>query len=108
MNNSLEWQDAKDSCISMGAHLLAIETEAEQIWIQNEISASGNAWWMGGTDAKSEGTFYWEHSNNTLNFTNWYNGEPNGGTGENCLEMFSGGDWNDKSCNSFLFYICEK
>ncbi|XP_061169468.1 uncharacterized protein LOC133178788 [Saccostrea echinata] len=36
MNNSLKWQDAKDSCISMEAHLLAIETEAEQIWIQNE------------------------------------------------------------------------
>ncbi|XP_061169463.1 uncharacterized protein LOC133178779 [Saccostrea echinata] len=33
---SLQWQAARDSCISMGAHLVVIETEAEQTWIQGQ------------------------------------------------------------------------
>ncbi|XP_062605323.1 uncharacterized protein LOC134267119 [Saccostrea cucullata] len=33
VNNALSWQASQNSCISMGANLLAIETEEEQSWI---------------------------------------------------------------------------
>ncbi|XP_062598303.1 hepatic lectin-like [Saccostrea cucullata] len=90
----------------MGAHLLIIETEAEQSLIQRQ--ASGEKWWIGGTDVNSEGTFYWENPNNSMKFTNWYAGQPSGGTSENCLEMLILGGWNDKSCDTPTYYICEK
>ncbi|XP_062604656.1 uncharacterized protein LOC134266430 [Saccostrea cucullata] len=48
LNNSLKWQAAKASCIWLEAHLLEIESEAEQNLIQNK--ASGDRWWIGGTD----------------------------------------------------------
>ncbi|XP_062591071.1 hepatic lectin-like [Saccostrea cucullata] len=106
VNNSLNWQAAKDSCTWMESHLLEIESEDEQTWIQ--IKTSGNRWWMGGTDEESEGTFHWKYSKTTLNYTNWLKGEPNGGTAENCLEMRPEGLWNDKPCYYSIYYICEK
>ncbi|XP_062605322.1 hepatic lectin-like [Saccostrea cucullata] len=107
VNNPLKWHAAKASCIWMEAHLLEIENEAEQNLIQNK--ASGDRWWMGGTDEESEGTFIWVHSNTTLSYTNWLQGEPsNGDTGENCVEMLTEGVWNDKNCDSSTYYICEK
>ncbi|XP_062601806.1 hepatic lectin-like [Saccostrea cucullata] len=102
----LKWHAARDSCISMGAHLLIIETEAEQNFIQRQ--AFGEKWWIGGTDVNSEGTYYWEHSNSALNYTNWMKNEPNGGSRENCIEVLYLGDWNDKSCYTLTYYICEK
>ncbi|XP_062576212.1 macrophage mannose receptor 1-like [Saccostrea cucullata] len=104
--NSLKWQAAKDSCIWMGAHLLAIENETEQTWSKSK--SFGNKWWIGGTDEESEGTFYWEHSNSTLNYTNWNRNDPNGGSSENCIVMVSGGVWNDENCDDYLYYICER
>ncbi|XP_061178335.1 uncharacterized protein LOC133186973 [Saccostrea echinata] len=86
VKNSLPWTSAKDSCISMGAHLLAIETEAEQTWIN--VKASGYAWWIGGTDTNSENTYYWEHTNDMMNFSNWDDGQPNGAQDENCAHRF--------------------
>ncbi|XP_062610971.1 hepatic lectin-like, partial [Saccostrea cucullata] len=107
VNSPLKWQAAKASCIWLEAHLLEIESEAEQNLIQNK--ASGNKWWMGGTDEESEGTFIWVHSNTTLNYTHWDTGEPNnGGTGENCVELLPEGVWNDNNCDSSHYYVCEK
>uniref|UniRef100_A0A8C4YJV8 Pulmonary surfactant-associated protein A-like n=1 Tax=Gopherus evgoodei TaxID=1825980 RepID=A0A8C4YJV8_9SAUR len=42
-----------------------------------------------------------------LNYTNWRAHEPNGKGGENCVEMYTDGGWNDKKCNQYRLTICE-
>uniref|UniRef100_A0A8C3T1P3 C-type lectin domain-containing protein n=1 Tax=Chelydra serpentina TaxID=8475 RepID=A0A8C3T1P3_CHESE len=42
-----------------------------------------------------------------LNYTNWRASEPNGKGGENCVEMYTDGGWNDKKCNQYRLTICE-
>uniref|UniRef100_A0A8C0J105 C-type lectin domain-containing protein n=1 Tax=Chelonoidis abingdonii TaxID=106734 RepID=A0A8C0J105_CHEAB len=42
-----------------------------------------------------------------LNYTNWHAHEPNGKGGENCVEMYTDGGWNDKKCNQYRLTICE-
>ena len=59
---------------------------------------------LGGTDQDLEGSWRWLN-NKAWSFTNFPEGEPNGGTEENCLEMVSydederkAGWWNDIHC----------
>ncbi|XP_062572233.1 perlucin-like protein [Saccostrea cucullata] len=109
VKKGLQWSSSKESCISMGAHLLAIETELEKTWIQDK--ASGDSWWIGGTDLNSEGTFYWEHSSKNMTYTNWYSNQPDNdtiGINENCVSMVRSGYWHDYPCNHTFYYICEK
>ena len=66
--------------------------------------------WIGYNDQKQEGKWEWINpSGGCKKFTNWNGGEPNGGRGENCVELYKdhGGKWNDRSCNGKLAYICE-
>uniref|UniRef100_A0A674IVS1 Pulmonary surfactant-associated protein A n=1 Tax=Terrapene triunguis TaxID=2587831 RepID=A0A674IVS1_9SAUR len=42
-----------------------------------------------------------------LNYTNWHASEPNGKGGENCVEMYTDGGWNDRKCNQYRLTICE-
>uniref|UniRef100_A0A8C0J1W4 C-type lectin domain-containing protein n=1 Tax=Chelonoidis abingdonii TaxID=106734 RepID=A0A8C0J1W4_CHEAB len=42
-----------------------------------------------------------------LNYTNWHAHEPNGKGGENCVEMYTDGSWNDRKCDQYRLTICE-
>ena len=53
----------------------------------------------GGTDETIEGNWQWI-TGEAWSYTNWNAGEPNGGTGENCIEYQDNEQWNDESCNS--------
>ena len=73
--------------------------------------------YIGGTDVLYEGLWYWLNGE-PVNFTDWADTEPNGGSNENCIEykyyfydnIFA---WNDINCNedpsndSGGYYICE-
>ncbi len=58
------------------------------------------------------GTFLWVGGqNNGISLTNAYNnyaiGEPNGGTGENCVVVNAAGKWVDVSCTTTFSFIME-
>uniref|UniRef100_A0A8C6JBQ0 Uncharacterized protein n=1 Tax=Melopsittacus undulatus TaxID=13146 RepID=A0A8C6JBQ0_MELUD len=42
-----------------------------------------------------------------VNYTKWYQNEPNGKRTEKCVEMYNDGSWNDKKCNLRRLTICE-
>ncbi|XP_044879765.1 pulmonary surfactant-associated protein A-like isoform X2 [Mauremys mutica] len=42
-----------------------------------------------------------------LTYINWYASEPNGKGGENCVEMYTDGGWNDRKCDQNRLTICE-
>jgi hypothetical protein len=57
-----------------------------------------------------EGTWKWQTFGNIANYTRFNPGEPNGGTNENCLLMWTeNGNWIDGACTwSTNFHLCEK
>ena len=55
MNEALSWSDASAACQAAGQHLASVHSAAENALLLT--AAAGNAVWIGGTDAASEGTF---------------------------------------------------
>ena len=44
-----------------------------------------------------------------LSYSAWNPGEPNGGTGSNCLTLYKGVErWDDVPCHAKYGYICER
>ena len=75
-------------------HIASINSSAENTWL---VSTGG---WtagvmVGGNDAANEGTWVWD-SGEPWTYSNWAPGEPNDfGSGEDYLQLLSGGTWND-------------
>ena len=65
--------------------------------------------WLDGTDMLTEGHWIWASTIEPWEFTNWHPGEPNGGTGNNCLEFGSHWNftWNDEVCSHQKHFVCE-
>ncbi|KAF5911155.1 hypothetical protein HPG69_019520, partial [Diceros bicornis minor] len=62
---------------------------------------------LGITDEDTEGQFV-DLAGRRLTYQNWKNGEPNdANSGEDCVALQSDGKWNDVSCSSSLFAVCE-
>ncbi|MBR1397843.1 MAG: hypothetical protein IJ563_09970 [Selenomonadaceae bacterium] len=103
-DNSSTWHDAQQYCERMGGHLAAINSGAEQSFIESLIYyGKKNAYWLGGYK-QNDGNWYWI-TNESFNYTHWAASEPNNFFGnENRLMMYrnnnprakSGlGYWND-------------
>ncbi|XP_041125397.1 asialoglycoprotein receptor 1-like [Polyodon spathula] len=59
--DTMDWNSSQASCVSMGADLVIIESEAEQRFLLDKAkSQTGqNSYWMGLTDAVTEGVWLW-------------------------------------------------
>ena len=106
----LMWADADAACQAAGLQLASVQS-AEQNTLLLAV-AYGNNVWIGGTDAASEGTWVWSGSNTPLSYTNWADGEPNNyysryNLTEDCLELYSSGEWNDQLCGRARKYVCQ-
>jgi Lectin C-type domain len=117
--------EAEEDCELRDAHLVALESAEENEAVADAVfatSISGNVWlggsrnedfvwswpngaafWRGGRDGAPEGDA----------FVPWQPGEPNDtssqtGEPEACLALTGeGADWNDRSCELALPYVCE-
>ncbi|XP_063599774.1 macrophage mannose receptor 1-like [Penaeus indicus] len=113
------WDEARQSCAGASSELLAI-TDVEvfralYLYIHLEY-LSGHAFWLGGSDLASEGTWVYTTGEPVPMGTPFWGlfemsapiQEPNGGTGQNCLAITSDGYYNfrDYSCNSKFNPLC--
>ncbi|WP_437599303.1 CotH kinase family protein [Sorangium sp. So ce590] len=103
------WADAELDCIAQGGHLVSIHDEETQDLVVSSADAiQPGDWWIGLTDAASEGDFAWTDGT-PYDHERWTGGEPNNaGDGEHCVELASwaGGQWNDMPCYAELPYVC--
>ena len=63
-----DWHDAQRKAVEEGAHLVSINDESEQHWVQ--VIFGGQPFWIGLTDAKEEGEWQWD-SGEPVTYTNW-------------------------------------
>ena len=63
-----DWNDAHRKAVEEGAHLVSINDEAEQHWL--EVIFSHKPFWIGLTDVEKEGEWQWD-SGEPVTYTNW-------------------------------------
>ena len=95
----------------MGGVLAEPYDQLSMEYITSNVQTPGSYVWLGASDVRVEGSWVWETSGLPLSLsdTRWDMLEPNGGVGENCLNINPDGTINDAVCASGLFeYICQK
>jgi len=111
------WEQARDKCRDYGSELLRVDDAAEQafVWGAATDAVGPDDWWIGLTDAQTEGTFVWSDGHAMGSFASWAPDQPDQGGAEmtmeeDCVEMIAeqDGNWNDLDCGiDYLDFICE-
>jgi len=70
--NCRNWYDAQQKAIQEGAHLVSINNEEEQFWL--EVLFRGSVW-IGLNDVEKEGEWVWD-SGEPVTYTNWASSLP--------------------------------
>ncbi len=108
--NGKSWSDALLDCEGRGGTLASIESAAENGRVYTEVSKGSIAVWIGLSLSEDGTTWTWTDGS-PYGYTNWYNGEPNGGGGfgnEECAQMYeNSGYWNDFDCATAYGYVCQ-
>ena len=105
-NLGRSWTQAEAQAVSAGGHLVTINDAAEQSWLNNTFnslvsfgtSLVRESFWIGLYDPQGDNTDEWV-SGESVNYTNWANGEPNNSEeryGE-LNPLFAPDKWNDRS-----------
>jgi hypothetical protein len=74
----MDWASAEAEAVVHGGHLITIGSRQEQGFVvATFLSPPDKVYWIGMTDAETEGDWHWV-SGEPITFTNWENpGEPN-------------------------------
>jgi gliding motility-associated-like protein len=114
-----------------GAHMVSFQSAAENQAVLDALynspySPSTYTIWLGFSDAASEGNFIWLDGA-PVTYTNWAPSEPNNlvpnccsvplfgcqstdircSQGEDCVQMYGGGTWNDLGCDVSSISVIE-
>ncbi|XP_075415222.1 C-type lectin domain family 10 member A-like [Tenrec ecaudatus] len=104
------WPQAQQYCQMENAHLVVVNSQEEQNFIQYRIGAINT--WMGLTD--EHGPWKWEDGTDyETGFKNWRPEQPDNwyghglGGGEDCAHFTENGAWNDDVCLRPYRWVCE-
>ena len=106
--NNQDFNEARADCMSVGADLLSINSEGEQVFVRS-YATGGNQWIMGLNKKAASGqnpNGVWEFADGSLamdGYENFGNGEPDN---SDCGAMDSG-YWIDWSCTNDENFMCE-
>ena len=90
--STITWSAALAEAESRGGYLVTVTSAGEETFIQSTFTADCHSWAGGHLDNGSWGWITGE----IWDYTNWYSGEPNGGSGAPQLEvLFKCTGWND-------------
>ena len=125
------WDNAEAHCKTLGAHLIKIDSEAENDFIKSTfLTSDGLVYWIGMSNRVQEGTWVLVADGSMLgSFSNWKSSQPSHNYGnQHCAAiikssgLFSIGPpyyrsyllnyrdavWNDLECYFPFGFICEK
>lgn len=106
VSTSANYLQAVLGCVSLGASLATVSSQAEQDAVFALTGAAGA--WIGLTDFLNEGTFSWVDEA-PVTFTNWRVNQPNNGnSNQHCTQIRPDGDWDDVICDKQQAYVCQK
>lgn len=104
------WSDARADALALGGgwDLATITSAAEDGFVSSLLPtspASRSHFWLGASDAATEGTFAWV-TGESFTYTNWWGGEPNNVGNEDFLAYDFRGTWawNDAPDNLGAIY----
>ncbi|KAM8779681.1 C-type lectin domain family 6 member A-like [Rhynchonycteris naso] len=103
------WSDSEEICVSMGAHLVVINSKAEQNFIVQELNQSVS-YFLGLSDPQKNDKWQWiDQTSYTANVKLWHRNEPNFKTEKCASIVFWDGvwGWNNVHCDSKRYSICE-
>lgn len=106
-HRELTYEAAKVMCTNAGGSLASPRNAPENNAIKEIVVQTEKIAFLGINDLRTEGSFRYP-SGEAIGYSNWGPKEPNDEKGiEDCVEMFSSGKWNDKSCGERRLVICE-
>ena len=88
---------AERYCKELGGNLVKIESEEKNNVIAQKVKELNKTLYIGASDEKEEGKFVWRDGS-AVTYTNWSQNEPNNAAdcgGENYVQMYANGKWND-------------
>ncbi|MCA9264762.1 MAG: pre-peptidase C-terminal domain-containing protein, partial [Planctomycetales bacterium] len=101
---NLNWTDADAYAQSLGGHLVAITSQAEQDFLQRTFE--GFDFWLGLNDQDVEGTHVWS-SGEDVTYEHWAPGEPNTASRDGVYFENGDGYWYDYPVTSTLTTLVE-
>ncbi|ELR54933.1 Collectin-43, partial [Bos mutus] len=104
------YSDAEQLCREAKGQLASPRSSAENEAVTQMVRAKNKHAYLSMNDISKEGKFTYP-TGGSLDYSNWAPGEPNNRAKdegpENCLEIYSDGNWNDIECREERLVICE-
>ena len=112
---TLDFDNAKNFCETLGHSLLVLDSEMELQRISKKmenLNISNSDFWTGFTDRLSEGRFLNAYDSSERKLNIWNNEGPNGGPYQNCLSVSlmsnsSSVYFTDTSCQDSQRFLCK-
>ncbi|XP_035694221.1 C-type lectin domain family 4 member F-like [Branchiostoma floridae] len=104
------YNESRATCHEEGGRLATVKNNETHNFLANHVRATTKAHtWIGLSDQETEGLWVWDDGTLRVGDGFWGTKEPNGGTRENCVHIYPDKDyrWNDSTCPSSYYYICE-
>jgi len=103
-NDEMTWEEARTTCLGFGLDLVTVRGPDEDLWLSETFGVDQEtSFWLGIHDRLREGHYSWPGGPSS--FASWCPFEPNGFTGENCVERAWCG-WNDIPCTLKRKFVC--
>merc|ERR1712018_900126 len=111
-SKSMFWSEADQYCSSAftNASLIEILTQQQMDFLVAKLlELGGRDWWAGGSDLDSEGDWRWTRSGQKVGDFVWASRQPDGGSSQNCLDLYSAAGFLgvDYHCDSSYQPICQ-
>ncbi|XP_053305850.1 pulmonary surfactant-associated protein A-like [Spea bombifrons] len=102
----VDFEASKNTCQAVGGKLATPMNDEENNAILGIVKEHNRYAYLGIREGEIPGVFHYLDGL-PVNYTHWRKSEPSGKGKENCVEMYTDGTWNDKTCNQYRLTICE-